>query len=154
MEIRNTTPIHVIIAACFAALVLLCWSGIWMPCMYIAVVIMFLYMVLGARRNGKLDTTFLVYPLLCFAVLWIIAFHYAQVYSIMFHDMPPTFTIMGFHPSFFWIVVPYWLGGVATLAVGFYFLRDRYLTPEDWEAFKAKIAAIDAGTDSDDGEGR
>ena len=154
MEIRNTTPFHVIIAICFAAIVLLCWSGIWYPCLYLATLIIVLYLCLGAARNGKIDPLFLVYPILSFGVCWVVAFFLAQKYALLFKTTPPTFTIMGFNPSFFWIFALYWLGGVATLGVGFYLLRDRWLSTADWEHFKARLAAIDAENARQGGNGR
>ncbi len=151
MELKNTTPFHVIIALCFAAVIILCWAGIWFPCLYLATVIIVLYLCLGSAKNGKLDPLFLTYPILSFGVCWIVGFSLAQKYSLMFHDVPPTFTIMGFNPSFFWIFLLYWLGGVATLGIGFYLLRDRWLSVEDWKNFKNKIAAIDSKTRRDNG---
>ena len=143
MEIKNTTPFHVLIALCFAAVVVLCWAGIWYPCLFIATLIIVLYLCLGSARNGRVDPLFLVYPILSFALSWILAFVLAQKYALLFMTTPPTFTILGFNPSFFWIFSLYWLGGVATLGVGFYLLRDRWLSAQDWDDFKKKLNAID-----------
>lgn len=146
MNIHNTTFYHVLIAICFAAIIVLCLSGIWYPCLYIGTLIIILYLCLGTAKKGRVDPVLLFYPILSFGVCWIIAFHFAQKYALMFATTPPTFTILGFNPSLFWIISFYWIGGVATLALGFYFLRDRWLSAKDWEDFKKEIAAIDAET--------
>ena len=58
MEIgKMATLLHVIIALCFGVSIILCWSGVWYPCLYLAVIIIVLYMCLGATKNGKLTTS-------------------------------------------------------------------------------------------------
>jgi hypothetical protein len=55
----------------------------------------------------------------------------------------PDFTILGFHPSFSWTVILYWIGGVLTLTLGFVALKDEWLSEKDWEEFKGKVQKID-----------
>lgn len=152
MEIKNTTPFHVLIAVCFVAIVLLCWAGVWYPCLYLTGIIILTYLVLGSVKKGRIDGKFLVFPILSCGLCWLIAFIFAQKYSLMFHDTPPTFTILGLHPSLFWIVIFYWLGPVFTLAGGFYKYKDRWLSDADWQEFKNKLAAIEK--EENGGEGK
>jgi hypothetical protein len=61
----------------------------------------------------------------------------------MFAGVMPDFTILGFHPSFSWTVILYWIGGVLTLTLGFVALKDEWLSEKDWEEFKGKVQKID-----------
>jgi hypothetical protein len=61
----------------------------------------------------------------------------------MFEGIMPTFTILGFHPSFSWTIILYWIGGVLTLTLGFVKLKDEWLSEQDWEEFKKNVKKID-----------
>jgi hypothetical protein len=145
MRIENTTPIHVVIAVCFALTIILCMTGNWFPCFYLATLVITLYMVLGSIKNGKIDTLFLIFPISTFFVLWVIGFTLAQYYAVLFNNIPPSFTILGFHPSFFWVGILYWMGGLLTLATGLVKLSDRWLSAGEWDAFKKAVEQLNGG---------
>ncbi len=52
------------------------------------------------------------------------------------------FTVLGFHPSFAWIVFGYWLGGVAVLTVGFSLRKQAWLSDAQWEEFRETITRL------------
>jgi hypothetical protein len=145
MTIKNTTPIHVIIGICFIVIPILCMTGYWFPCFYIATLVIALYMLLGSLRKGRVDPVFFLFPICSFFVCWIIGFYLAQRDALLFFDRIPDHTILGFHPSFFWIVLLYWIGGIVILGAGLFALRDRWLPADEWEAFRKKMAELNNG---------
>ena len=142
MQFKDTTFLHVAIAVGFVAITALCMTGIWFPCFYLATFIYTLYMLLGSLKRGKIDATFFLFPIAAFFVAWIVGFTLAQKYAVLFDNRPPDFTILGFHPSFFWVALLYWIASPVILGIGFIKLRDRWMSPADWEAFKHNMAEL------------
>ncbi len=145
MDIENKrTGIIIVITAFWVLITLSGWNGNWFVGLISSVILMLLYMMLGASKNGRLSKKLLVYPLLSWAVLWIVGFNFSKYYADMFAGKMPNFTILGFHPSFAFTILTYWIGGVLTLTLGFYFLADHWLSDEDWNNFKKKIEEINS----------
>ncbi|MPN00061.1 hypothetical protein SDC9_147255 [bioreactor metagenome] len=117
------------------------WFGYWYEGIFVSFVMMLLYMIAGAGLRGRLDKTFLLYPILTWFVLWVVSFGLVGYYSSMFRGSAPSFTILGFHPSFAWVFIA-WVGSVLTLAVGFYVNRDKWLSQKDWEAYQETIKGL------------
>jgi uncharacterized membrane protein len=120
-------------------------TGNWFPGFYLATLVITLYMLLGSLRKGRIDPVFLLFPLCSFAVSWVVGFTLAQRDALLFADRAPDYTLLGFHPSFFWIALFYWLGGFIILAVGIFKLRDRWLPAAEWEEFKKTMADMNDG---------
>jgi hypothetical protein len=140
------TFLNVLLALLWAVITILGATGHYLAGMLFGVVLMLIYMMLGASKNGKLNKDLFIYPLLAWAVLWILSFILSDYYSAMFAGKKPDFTILGLHPSFAWTVLTYWIGGMVTLGYGFRKRADCWLSDEDWKAFKEKIAKL-KGTD-------
>jgi len=141
---RTRTALMAAIGLAWVAIMVMAWKGVWLPSMILAVFLMLAHMVLGSFRRGKLDAKFLVYPLVAWAILWIASFVLSAYYADLFRGAVPAFTILGFHPSFAWTVLTYWIGGILTLSVGLYALKDRWLPESEWENFKREIAELKA----------
>ena len=62
------------------------------------------------------------------AGVWLVSFALAEYFARSFAGSAPDFTILGLHPSFACIVFGYWVGGVATLTVGFSRRRRLWMT--------------------------
>lgn len=77
------------------------------------------------------------------AILWVLSFILSDYHGKLFTGTMPSFTILGFHPSFAWTVITYWIGGVLTLTLGFVLYKDLWLSDEDWNNFIKKIGQID-----------
>lgn len=144
MQFKDTTPLHVLIALCFVVITVLCMAGTWFPCFYLATFVISLYMLLGSLKRGKMDLTFFLFPVATFFVVWVIGFTLAQQYAVEFDNRPPDFTILGFHPSFFWVALLYWTAAPVILGLGFLKLRDRWMSQAEWDAFKQKMAGLRA----------
>lgn len=138
---KSVTAIIIITTLLWVIINILGWLDHYILGMYLGVILMLLYMVLGVSRKGEVSKKLLLYPLLTWAVLWIISFYLADVYSLKFAGVLPDFTILGMHPSFAPVVFLYWIGGMLTLTLGFIFLQDEWMTSADWDEFLEKVEA-------------
>ncbi|WFA10040.1 hypothetical protein [Tissierella sp. Yu-01] len=139
---KNVTTIIIITTVLWAVINVLGWLGNAMLGMYLGVVLMLLYMILGIAKNGVVSKKFLSYPLIPWAIIWVISFYLADLYALKFTGVIPSFTVLGFHPSFASTIILYWIGGMLTLTLGFMVYRDEWLTKEDWDSFLKKIEDI------------
>ena len=128
----NATSVVVLIGALWAAVTILGLFGLWFPALLLSLPLMVAHVALGSAHAGRIDRGLLVYPILAWAVVWAISFVMAQRHATAFAGVTPEFTILGFHPSFAWIVFGYWLAGVAVLTVGFSLRKDLWLSNERW----------------------
>lgn len=131
-----TTILWVIITVCG-------WKGQYIIGMILGVFLMLVYMSIGAANQGVLNKKFFTYPLMVWATLWVLSFILSDYHGKLFTGTMPSFTILGFHPSFAWTVITYWIGGVLTLTLGFVLYKDLWLSDEDWNNFIKKIGQID-----------
>lgn len=145
MNIGNKrTGIIIVITVLWVFITLSGWSGSWFAGLISSVILMLLYMILGSAKNGRVSKKLLIYPLLSWSVLWIIGFCFSKYYADIFTGRIPDFTILGFHPSFAFTILTYWIGGVLTLTLGFYFFADHWLSDEDWNNFKDRLKSINS----------
>jgi hypothetical protein len=137
---RLITPLILLSASLWLAITVMGWMGMGYPAIYPSLVLLFLYGFLGAAKKGRIGLGFLIYPLLAWLAIWTVSFWLSAHYADLYEGRRPDFTILGFHPSFAWTVLTYWVGGVLTLVVGFYVRRKDWLTRAEWDAFKAEVA--------------
>ena len=146
MEIgKYRTHIILVITALWIVITLCGWFGKWYIGLMLGVVLMLLHMMLGAAQQGKLDKKLFLYPILTWALVWAGGFILAKRASDAFLDMAPTYKILGFHPSFAWIIICYWLGGVATLTLGFVKNKDAWLSDVAWQNFLERMKYLNEG---------
>lgn len=143
MKIRNMeTGLIVASTLLWVGVMLSGWSGHWLLGMMFGLLIMLIYMVMGSAKNGVISRKLLVYPLLSWFVVWVAGFLMADKYAIEFSDSIATFSILGFHPSFSFIIWFYWIGGVLTLTLGLNIFKDEWLSESEWESFKEKVEVL------------
>ena len=146
MDIKNSkTTIWVLIAALWIAVIVLGTLGHFVIGMVLGVFLMFLHMMLGISKGGVVSKKFLLYPMIIWAVLWIVSFVLSGYYADLFAGVMPSFTVFGLHPSFAPTIFLYWIGGQLTLNLGFYLLQDEWLSEKDWADFCAKAKKIKEG---------
>jgi len=136
------TAIWIAIAALWLVCIVAGTKGSFVFGMCMGVLLMFLHMMLGVAKKGVICKKFLLYPMVIWAVLWIVSFLLSGYYAAAFAGAVPSFTFLGFHPSFAPTVFLYWIGGQLTLNLGFYLLRDEWLAPGEWDEFCAKAHAV------------
>ena len=142
---KNASLIWVLIAVLWIACIVLGTKGQFVLAMVLGVVLMFLHMMLGTAKGGVVSKKFLVYPMLIWAVLWIVSFILSGHYATAFAGVMPSFTVFGLHPSFAPTIFLYWIGGQLTLNLGLYLLQDEWLSEKEWEEFCAKANKIKEG---------
>ncbi|MEY8416639.1 hypothetical protein AAK964_10085 [Tissierella praeacuta] len=143
MDLKEKKTLFILLTTALWVIITICgWTGHWLLGMVLGVVLMLLYMILGAAKKGVLSRKLLFYPFSIWSILWILSFILSDYHSKIFDGMMPSYTILGLHPSFAWTVFTYWIGGVLTLTLGFVFYKDLWLSKEDWNDFKKKIGEI------------
>jgi hypothetical protein len=135
----GATPIVVLIGVLWIVITVMGMTGLWFPALLLSIVLMVAHAALGSAHKGRLDVSFLVYPILVWAGVWAVSFIFAKHYSDAFQGAAPSFTFLGFHPSFAWIVFGFWIGGVAALTVGFSLRKDRWMSERQWEEFTTTV---------------
>lgn len=145
---KLNTFLVVLTALCWVAVTVLGWAGLGFVGMFVGLGLLAIYLVQGLARRGRVSWRLLAFPVLPWALLWSASFALSRYHADVFHGERPTFTLLGFHPSFAWTVLTYWIGGVLTLTVGFVLRRDEWLSEADWQAFREQVgAAPSAGAD-------
>ncbi|MGD9568755.1 MAG: hypothetical protein AB7V48_10595 [Sedimentibacter sp.] len=136
------TAIVVITTALWLIITYLGWNNVYLVSMYLGVVLMLLYMMLGVAKQGKLSKKLFYFSLIPWAIVWTVSFYLADYYAAIFTGVMPTFTVLGFHPSFAATVVGYWIGGMLTLTAMYMTFKDEWLSQKDWDSFLERINEI------------
>lgn len=139
---KHSTLIWVLIAILWIACIVTGTTGHFVLGMVLGVPLMLLHMMLGSAKGGVVSKKFFVYPLLIWAVLWIVSFILSGYWADTFAGVMPSFTIFGIHPSFAPTIFLYWIGGQLTINLGFYLFQDEWLTNDEWDSFCEKAKAI------------
>lgn len=139
---KITTPLIVLQTILWVIVCPLAWNNYYLEALYLGVIIIGIYFILGTAKKGVVSKKLLFYPFGCWAVIWLVSFYYADYYKVMFQGVVPSFNILGFHPSMAFVVLGFWFGGFLTLTVGYHLLKDEWLTEQDWEDFKTKLKNI------------
>lgn len=146
----RATPLVLLIGGLWIAIIALGLLDLWFPALLLSVPLMAAHLILGSAHDGRISLGLLIHPILTWAVVWIGSFVLAEVFARSFAGGAPDFTILGFHPSFACIVFGYWIGGVATLTVGFSRRRNLWMTDGQWTEFMTTVARLNkeaAGSD-------
>ena len=148
MNIKNKeTHLILVSTLMWVGVMLSGWYGQWFVGMFLGILIMFVYMVMGSAKNGIVSRKLLGYPLVSWLALWSAGFYFIEKYAVQFEGTLADFTILGFHPSFAFVILFYWVGGVLTLTVGLNVFKDEWLSDKEWESFKEQIKSIDDRND-------
>ena len=139
---KHKNGIIILIAVLWIACIATGTTGHFIAGMVLGVPLMFLHMLLGVAKNGVVSKKFLLYPMAIWAALWLVSFLLSGYFGSQFAGAAPTFTILGFHPSFAPTIFLYWIGGQLTLNLGFYLFQDEWLSQKDWDDFCAKVHAM------------
>lgn len=139
---KSKNLIIILIAALWIACIATGTTGHFVIGMVLGVPLMFLHMLLGVAKNGVVSKKFLLYPMVIWAILWLVSFLLSGYFGNQFAGVTPAFTILGFHPSFAPTIFLYWIGGQLTLNLGFYLLQDEWLSQKEWDDFCKKVHAM------------
>ena len=134
--------IWILIAVLWIVVMVLGTMGHFVIGMVLSVPLMLLHMMLGVAKGGVVSKKFLIYPLLIWAVLWIVSFILSGYYADVFAGTVPSFTVLGLHPSFAPTIFLYWIGGQLTLNLGMYLCQNDWLSEKEWDDFCKKASII------------
>lgn len=142
---KHSTLIWVLIAVLWIFCIVMGTLGHFVIAMVAGVPLMFLHMTIGIAKGGVVSKKFMVYPMLIWAVLWIVSFILSGHFATEFAGVMPSFTVLGLHPSFAPTIFLYWIGGQLTLNLGFHLLKDEWLSEDEWNDFCEKAKKIKEG---------
>ncbi len=130
-----------IIASCILWLVMvgLAASGYWLAALYVLLVLLLNYSVLGALHEGAVALRLVAFPTLLWLLMWAAAFALGEHFAQAFAGRLPDFTILGFHPSFAAIIVLFWIVPTLLMGFGFELMKDRWLSQERWDEFVRRV---------------
>ncbi len=103
--------------------------------MYVSTGIVSLHFLIGLAHNGNINKKLFVYPFLSWLTTFLIGIAGMQHFAFLYGDSVPSFLILGIHPSYFFELAFYWIGGILTISLGIYKRRDLWLSEEDWKCF-------------------
>ena len=105
-------------------------------------VVMFMPIMLilnGSRHNGVFPKKMIGIPFLGYCITFIIAMIGEVYFHVHFMDQAPTFTILGMHPSEFFLYFFYWIGGMLTIGVGTAVKAKVWCPDDEWDEFMALV---------------
>lgn len=117
----------------------LLWIAIWIFAIMdkyiiafmLSIILMLLHLIMGSSHDDKIEKRYLMYPLLSWALVWAIGFYLAYA-----NDLSGSKELFfGFNASFGPVVYFYWIGGVLTLTLGYFFNKKAWLNDKQWEEF-------------------
>ncbi len=123
----------------WAAVAILPPLGYWLVALFVLIALLVVHAALGTTRAGALDLPLLGPVVVPWAVLWAVAFALAEYFASASAGERPSFVLGGLHPSYGVMVVFYWVGATVAITWAFHVYRDRWLSEERWEAFKASV---------------
>lgn len=107
--------------------------------LFLVVVQVYLHIMLGLAENETVNKQMIYKLVIPFTLNFVIGIGGMIYYNQKFGSAQPDFLILGMHPSFFFCVVFYWLGSLATMGVGLYLLRNTWFPKKRWEDFVEMI---------------
>ena len=119
-------------------------SGHWLAGLYVLLVLLLIYGVLGTSHKGRFDLRLVAFPTLLWILCWAAAFWLGEYFARAWAGEEPGFTVLGFHPSFAAIIVLFWLLPTLLMGFGFEAVKDRWLSRERWESFVHRVHEYEA----------
>jgi hypothetical protein len=126
-------------------------AGHWLAALYVLLVLLLSYSVLGALHDGVVDLRLVAFPTGVWLMMWAAAFALGDYFAEAFAGRAPDFTILGFHPSFAAIIVLFWIVPTLLMGFGFEAMKDRWLSQERWDDFVRRVHDQTAENSEDEG---
>ena len=114
-------------------------AGHWLAGLYVLLLLLLVYGVLGTAHKGRFDLRLVAFPTGIWLLSWAAAFALGDYFARIFAGAAPGFTILGFHPSFAAIIAFFWVLPTLLMGFGFEAVKDRWLSQERWDDFVRKI---------------
>ena len=124
-------------------------AGHWLAGLYVLLVLLLVYGILGTSHKGRFDLRLVVFPTGVWLLSWAAAFALGEYFAEVFAGTAPDFTILGFHPSFAAIIALFWVLPTLLMGFGFVAVKDRWLSQERWDEFVRRMHAEPSEDDED-----
>ena len=124
-------------------------TGHWLAGLYVLLVLLLVYGILGTSHKGRFDLRLVVFPTGVWLLSWAAAFALGEYFAEVFAGTAPDFTILGFHPSFAAIIALFWVLPTLLMGFGFVAVKDRWLSQERWDEFVRRMHAEPSDDDED-----
>lgn len=131
-------------------MVALAGAGHWLAGLYVLLVLLLVYGILGTSHKGRFDLRLALFPTGVWLLSWAGAFPLGEYFARAYDSGVPAFTIFGFHPSFAAIIVLFWVFPTLLMGFGFEAVKDRWLSQQRWDDFLAGVH--EASPDQQDDE--
>ena len=132
-------------------MVALAGAGHWLAGLYVLLLLLLVYAILGTSHKGRLDLRLVLFPTGVWLLSWAGAFGLGEYFARAFDAGVPAFTIFGFHPSFAAIIVLFWVFPTLLMGFGFVAVKDRWLSQRRWDEFLSRVHEASSG-EQDDGQ--
>ena len=136
---RIQTVLMVASGVLWLGMVGLAAAGHWLTAIYVLLVLLLVYVVLGTSHQARIDLRLVAFPALVWLAMWAAAFVLGNHYAEAFAGRRPDFTVFGFHPSFAAIVALYWVLPTLLMGFGFEAVKDRWLSQQRWDDFVRRV---------------
>ena len=124
-------------------------AGHWLAGLYVLLVLLLVYGILGTSHKGRFDLRLVVFPTGVWLLSWAAAFALGEYFAEVFAGRAPDFSILGFHPSFAAIIALFWVLPTLLMGFGFVAVKDRWLSQERWDDFVRRMHAETSDDDED-----
>ena len=141
---KTSTFLMIASLAFWLAMVVLAGTGLWFSALFVLLLLLLIYGLLGSSHRGRLDLRLVAFPALVWLAFWAAAFLLGNHYAEAFAGRPPGFTILGFHPSFAAIIAFYWIIPTLLMGFGFEAVKERWLSQRRWDDFIRQVKQGDA----------
>ena len=131
-------------------MVALAGAGYWLGGLYVLLLLLLVYGILGTSHKGRFDLRLVLFPTSVWLLSWAGAFGLGEYFARAYDSGVPAFTIFGFHPSFAAIIALFWVFPTLLMGFGFEAVKDRWLSQKRWDDFLEGIH--DAASDEQDDE--
>ena len=114
-------------------------AGHWLAGLYVLLVLLLVYAVLGSSHKGRFDLRLVLFPTTAWLLCWAGAFALGEYFARAWDGGAPGFTVLGFHPSFAAIIALFWVIPTLLMGFGFEAVKDRWLSRERWDDFLRRL---------------
>lgn len=110
----------------------------WAWC-FVVIMMPFTLILNGSQHNGVFSKKLLGIPFAGYVLCQVIAMAGEVYFHLRFMNQVPAFTILGMHPSEFFLYFFYWIGSMATMGVGLAVKSNDWIPEGDWNKFMAVV---------------
>ncbi len=147
---KTETFLIIASALLWLLMVALAGAGHWLAGLYVLLVLLLVYGILGTSHKGRFDLRLVLFPTGVWLLCWAAAFGLGEYFARAYDSGVPAFTVFGFHPSFAAIIALFWVLPTLLMGFGFEAVKDRWLSQERWDDFLTRVR--EASPDQQDDE--